>query len=64
MDHPADPKTWMVSWDMWDQRNAMVHNHKETRQEQILVQLHAEIREIHEFGKNHRFLPRVSKQFF
>ena len=57
-------KTWMVSWDMWDQRNAMVHNHKATRQEQISAQLHAEIREIHEFGRKHRFLPRVAKQFF
>ena len=57
-------KTWMVSWDMWDQRNAMVHNHKETRSEQITAALHTEVWEIYDFGRNHRFLPRVAKRFF
>lgn len=57
-------KTWMVSWDMWDQRNDMVHNHKDTKLEQITAALHAEIRNIHNFGRTHRFLPRVAKRFF
>ena len=57
-------KTWMISWDMWDHRNGLVHGHKETKREQIIAALDAEIRDIHEFGATHKFLPRVARQFF
>ena len=57
-------KTWMVSWDMWDARNAQVHDNAETRRQQIGAVLDAEIRDIHDFGSNHHFLPRVARDFF
>ena len=57
-------KTWMISWDMWDHRNRLVHGHKETKKEQLIAALDAEIRDIHQFGTQHRFLPRVAKNFF
>ena len=57
-------KTWMVSWDMWDARNGRVHNHPETQQNTIVAALHTEIRDIYQFGQNHRFLPQVARNFF
>ena len=57
-------KTWLVSWDLWDSRNDIVHNDSDTRQIQILAVLHQEIRDIHEFARRHRFLTRVAKKFF
>ena len=57
-------KTWMVSWDMWDARNAVVHRNENTRGEQITAALHAEITDIHDFGRNNQFLPRLTQQFF
>ena len=49
---------------MWDHRNGLVHGHKETKKDQIIAALDAEIRDIHEFGAIHRFLPRVARKFF
>ena len=54
----------MVSWDMWDARNDIIHNNGETRQKQIEAALDAEIREIHEFGRQNQFLPKIAKHFF
>ena len=57
-------KTWMVSWDMWDTRNGIVHQNQATRQEQITAALDMEIRDIHAFGRNHLFLPPAATTFF
>ena len=57
-------KTWMVSWDIWDARNGIVHNHQETRLQQIGAALDRDITDLHNTGRNHRFLPRVAQQFF
>ena len=57
-------KTWLVSWDMWDQRNAMVHNHTDTRMEQITEALHTEIQDIHAFANRHQFFPKIARRFF
>ena len=57
-------KTWMVSWDMWDSRNGIVHKNKDTRREQITAALDEDIRSVHTFARDHRFLTRVAKQFF
>ena len=54
----------MVSWDMWDARNDRIHNNGKTRQKQIEAALDAEIREIHEFGRQNQFLPKIAKHFF
>ena len=57
-------KIWMVSWDMWDARNGIVHNNPETQQQQIVAALDTEITDIHSFGSRHRFLPQPAKDFF
>ena len=56
-------KILMVSWDMWDARNDIVHNNSETRQKQIEAALDVKIREIHKFGKQNQFLPQTAKHF-
>ena len=57
-------KTWMVSWDMWDSRNGIVHNNKETRRQQIMAALDEDIRGLHQFAQDHRFLTKVARNFF
>ena len=57
-------KNWMISWDMWDHRNGIVHGHSQTKNEQIIAALDAEITDIHQFGSQHRFLPRIARRFF
>ena len=57
-------KTWMLSWDMWDSRNGLVHGDTETRQQQIIKVLDAEITDLHDKGNANGFLPRVAKAFF
>jgi len=57
-------KIWMVSWDMWDSRNGIVHKNKETRMQQITAALDADIRSMHIFAQDHCFLKRMAKQFF
>ena len=57
-------KTWMVSWDMWDARNGVVHGNTNTRGEQLIAALDAEIRDIYNFGRNHNFLTLAARQFF
>ena len=54
----------MVSWDMWDALNGIVHNNPDTGQQQITAALDAEIQDIHTHGNQHQFLPRVAKEFF
>jgi len=57
-------KTCLVSWDMWDSRNHLVHNDKTTRRNQITAILHQDVQDIHGFARSHRFLPCVAKEFF
>ena len=57
-------KNWMISWDMWDHCNGMVHGHGQTKKEQIIAALDAEITDIHHFRSQHRFLPRIARRFF
>ena len=57
-------KIWMVSWDMWDARNGVVHDNPETQQQQIVAALEAEITDIHNHGTRHQFLPQTAKDFF
>jgi hypothetical protein len=57
-------KIWMVSWDMWDARNGIVHENPETHQQQIVAALNAEIADIHSFGNRHQFLPQPAQHFF
>ena len=54
----------MVSWDMWDSRNGVVHDNPETHKEQLVAALDAEIKDIHTHGTSHQFLPQVAKDFF
>ena len=54
----------MVSWDMWDARNGVVHGDSTTRGEQIIAALDAEIKDIYTFGRDHQFLTPVAKHFF
>ena len=57
-------KVWMVSWDMWDARNGIVHDNPETHQQQLSAALDAEITDIYTHGTRHQFLPQVAKDFF
>ena len=57
-------KLWLISWDMWDYRNGLVHDDAQVRTEQLIAQLNADITEKHETGQTNRFLPRIEKRFF
>ena len=57
-------KNWMISWDMWDHCNGIVHGYGKTKTEQIIAALDAEISDIHDFGSQHCFLPRIARRFF
>ena len=46
-------KMWLVSWDMWDARNGIVHDDQETRQQQIGAALDTAIEELHQRGCAH-----------
>ena len=57
-------KLWEVAWDMWDSRNGEVHRNQETRKEQIIAKLDAEIEEAYTNGETNHFLPRMEREFF
>ena len=57
-------KTWMISWDMWDARNGIVHNNHQTRQTQIIAILQEQIKKIHNSALENRFLTRAARTFF
>ena len=48
-------KMWLISWDMWSNRNGWVHTEKIVREEQITQQLETDIEIIYNIGKANRF---------
>ena len=58
-------KLWLVSWDMWANRNGWIHKEAVVRQEQISAHLDDEVTRIHELGHAQaQFYPEVDRQFF
>ena len=57
-------KMMLVSWDMWEARNGLVHSDQEIRKTLIRNQVHQRIRTLHKVGQRHRFLPPLDKEFF
>ena len=57
-------KLWNVSWDMWDSRNAEVHQKTQTRRDIIIEHLHTEIQTHLDIGQTNEFLPRLERTFF
>ena len=57
-------KMWNICWDLWESRNAEVHQTTATRKEVLLAQLDREIQETKSLGILNDFLPRAEKQFF
>ena len=55
---------WNICWDLWESRNAEVHQTTATRKEVLLAQLDREIQETKSLGILNDFLPRAEKQFF
>ena len=57
-------KLWLISWDMWANRNGWIHTETTVREEQITKQLNEEITELREQGQANRFLPRLERTIF
>jgi hypothetical protein len=57
-------KLWLISWDMWANRNGWIHNEKRVKEQQISKQLNEEIRTVRENGLANRFLPRLERAIF
>lgn len=57
-------KLMLISWDMWLDRNGMVHNNVDSRRKLFIAELDASIRRIMQVGRSNRFLPSLDKQVF
>lgn len=62
--HEMIKRMWMLCWDIWDNRNARVHKHAETKQATITAQLNADITEAHASGTSNVFLQHLERSFF
>ena len=57
-------KLWLISWDMWANRNGWIHNEATGRAEQITKQLDTDMARIYEDGRSNRFLPLLERAIF
>jgi hypothetical protein len=57
-------KILMISWDMWDARNGILHGATEERQNIIIRELDGKLERTLDEGKKNRFLPPLDAGFF
>jgi hypothetical protein len=57
-------KILMISWDMWEARNGLIHGATEERQNIIIRELDGRLERTLNEGKNNKFLPPLDAGFF
>ena len=57
-------KLLLVSWDMWQFRNSVVHHNEEAKHLLITSGINQRIRKLHKVGRKNPFLPPIDKEVF
>ena len=57
-------KCWEVSWDMWVERNDLVHHDGEVRDILVLQDINTKVRELQQEGSTCRLLHKDDRRFF
>jgi hypothetical protein len=57
-------KIMMISWDMWESRNGILHSESDARQKLIIKELDGKVANTLDEGKRNRYLPTLDARMF
>jgi hypothetical protein len=57
-------KILMISWDMWESRNGIIHSESDARQKLIINELDSKVAQTLDEGKRNRYLPQLDARMF